>query len=125
LEAFGSDDRQRDVMPHSRRRFGSKQIAPGSREEFHDGPILKRRRIRHVDYGVSAFDGSRETLAGDGIDAGIWRGCDDIVALRTQEFDDASSNEAGASDDDMFHDIAFRDDYALRNRSRSSLTRSL
>jgi hypothetical protein len=41
-------------------------------EEFHDGRLLERRRVRNVDDDRRALKGFREPLAGESVDAGIW-----------------------------------------------------
>src|SRR5262249_6755743 len=45
-----------------------------------------------------------EPFTGERVDAGVWRGSDRVVAAFTQLGHELRSNQAGASDDDEFHD---------------------
>src|SRR6185295_2395364 len=49
--------------------------------------------------------GPFETLAGDGIDAGIGRGGDDLVAAPAQDGDGLRADQAGTADDDDLHGL--------------------
>jgi hypothetical protein len=49
------------------------KVATGGLEEFRHCLILKRGRIGEVDYYLRAGDGLFEPLAGDGVDARVWR----------------------------------------------------
>src|SRR5205823_253777 len=50
-----------------------------------------------------AGHGLFEALAGDAVDAGIWRGGDDLVTALAQNGDGLRADQAGAADDDDLH----------------------
>jgi hypothetical protein len=58
-----------------------------------------------VDHYLRAGHGLLEPLAGDGIDARIRRGGDDLVAPLAQNGDGLRADQAGAADDDDLHDL--------------------
>ena len=60
--------------------------------------------------GVNTLTGQglKETLAGEGVDAGVWRGRDDFVAALSQDGDGLRADQAGAADDDDLHGCDLR-----------------
>src|SRR5262249_14960597 len=54
---------------------------------------------------LRAGRGLLEPLAGDGVDAGIGRGSDDLMAATAQNGDGLRADQAGAADDDDLHDL--------------------
>ena len=63
------------------------------------------RRIGELDHHLRAGHGLFEPLAGDGVDAGIGRGGDDLVAALAQNGDGLRADQAGAADDDDLHGL--------------------
>jgi hypothetical protein len=61
------------------------------------------RRVGEVDHHLRAGHGLFEALAGDGIDAGVGRGGDDLVAALAQNGDGFRADQAGAADNDDLH----------------------
>src|SRR6266403_1856004 len=57
------------------------------------------------DHHLRAGHGLFEALAGDGVDAGIGRGGDDLVAALAQNGDGLRADQAGAADDDDLHGL--------------------
>src|SRR6516164_4321315 len=70
--------------------------------------LSKRRRVGEVDHHLRAGHGLFEALAGDGVDAGIGRGDDDLVAALAQNGDGLRADQAGAADDDDLHGLSRR-----------------
>ena len=101
-QPVGADDRQGDVMADARRAIGGEQVRPGRLEEGHR-LVVEGGRVGDVHDDLGAGQGVREALAGEGVDAGIERGGDGVVALRLQVGDDARTDAAGPSDDDDLH----------------------
>src|SRR5205814_5562244 len=79
------------------------KVAPGSLEELQHRLVFKRGRIGEVDHHLRAGHGLFEALAGDGVDAGIGRGGDDLVTALTQNGDGLRADQAGAADDNDLH----------------------
>src|SRR3954470_17489237 len=84
-EAFGTYNRQGDVMLHAGSRFRRKEVATGRREEVHGGPILGRWRVRHVHDDLNAGERRRQALASERVDARIRRGGDNLMSARAQQ----------------------------------------
>ena len=63
-QAFGSDDRQRDVMADAGGCFGVEEVAGRRFEELEHCRVLERRGVRHVDDDRSACEGVGESLTG-------------------------------------------------------------
>jgi hypothetical protein len=61
------------------------------------------RRIGEVDHHLRAGHGLLEALAGDGVDAAVGRGGDDLVAALAQNGDTLRADQAGAADDEDLH----------------------
>src|SRR5690348_5853768 len=79
------------------------KVAAGRLEEFQDRLVLPRRRVRQVDDNLSAGKRFSQPLAGDGVDAGIGRGGESLVAALAQNGDGLRADQAGATDNDDFH----------------------
>src|SRR5215475_5369271 len=82
------------------------KVAARGLEEFQHRLVFKRGRIGEVDHYLRAGHGLFEALAGDGVDAGIGRGGEDLVAALAQNGDGLRADQAGAADDDDLHDLA-------------------
>ena len=54
------------------------KVAAGGLEELQHRLVLKRRRIGEVDHHLHAGHGLFEALAGDGVDAALGRGRDEL-----------------------------------------------
>src|SRR6516225_11295326 len=65
--------------------------------------LSKRRRVGEVDHHLRAGHGLFEALAGDGVDAGIGRGSDDLVAALTQNGDGLRADQASTADNYDLH----------------------
>src|SRR4029077_14321471 len=61
------------------------------------------RRIRQVDDNLSADKRFRQSLTSDGVDAGIGRGGEGLVAALAQNGNGLRADQAGAPDDDDLH----------------------
>ena len=81
------------------------QVAPRGLEEFQHRLVLERGRIGEVDDDLRAGHGLLEALAGDGVDAAVGRGRDDLVASLAQNGDGLRADQAGAADDDDLHEV--------------------
>jgi hypothetical protein len=68
-EAFGSHNRQRDMMAHACNRFRLKEIVGRCFEEPQHCRVLERGGVRHVDDHSGTGDGFGQTLAREGVDA--------------------------------------------------------
>src|SRR5579863_6150362 len=111
------------------------KMALGSFKEVHDRLVLERRRIGKVDHDLRAGKGYFEPLAGDGVDARIWRGGEDLVTARAQNGDGLRADQAGAADDYDLHDgpslpsserrQTTKRPCPVRPEQRQSLTRSM
>ena len=102
-KAVGADDGQGEVMSDARGRFRGQQIATGRLEEFHNGLVFERWRVRHVDDDLCARKRCGQSLTGDGVDARIGRRRHDLVAALTQPVHKIGADETAASDDDDLH----------------------
>jgi hypothetical protein len=71
-EAFGSYDRQRDVMAHACRSFSLKEVAGRSFEELQRCRALERWEVRHVDDYSGTVEDFGQALAGERVDARVW-----------------------------------------------------
>src|SRR6516164_911748 len=87
------------------------QVAAGGLEEFQHRLVFKRGRIGEVDHHLRAGQGRFESLAGDGVDAGVGRGGDDLVAALAQNGGGLRADQAGAADDDDLHDFTSHDGF--------------
>src|SRR5690606_5583078 len=54
---------------------------------------------------IRSFENLGEALACDGVDAGVGRGCDDVMPLVAKPLYGFGADETGSSDDDDFHDF--------------------
>src|SRR5215217_4827770 len=63
-EAFGSHDRQRDVMAHACRRFGINDVAGRRFEELQRCRVLERWGVRHIYDHIGTVEGFVQALAG-------------------------------------------------------------
>src|SRR5262245_27394347 len=79
------------------------KVAAGGLEEFQHRLLFELRRVGEVDHHLRAGHGLCEARAGDGVDAGIGRGSDDLVATLSQNGDGLRANQAGAADNDDLH----------------------
>ena len=64
-------------------------------------------RVRHVDDHRGAGEGVGQAFAGEGVDTGVGRRGDRLVAVVAEDGDERRSDEPGTSDDDEFHDGPF------------------
>ena len=83
--------------------FRSEEVSPRRFEEFQDGLVLPRGRIRHIDDNLRARKRLRQSFAGDGVDARGGRGSDDLMPCLTKVVDHFCSDEASAFDDYDYH----------------------
>src|SRR5438309_2561906 len=81
------------------------QVAARGLEELQHRLVLKRGRVGEVDHYLRAGHGLFEALAGDGVDAALGRGGDDLVAALAQSGDRLRADQAGAADDDDLHGL--------------------
>ena len=86
--AVAADDRQRQMMLHAGRLFRGHQVAARGFEEFEHGLVLPHRRVRQIDDDLCTGERLFQSLARDGVDAGIGRGRDGIVTLLLQFLDE-------------------------------------
>ena len=100
-----ADDGERDVVLDAGSGLRREQVAPGRLEECQHRPVFKGGRIGEVDHHLRAGHGLCEALAGDGVDAGIGRGGDDLVAALVQNGDGLRADQAGAADNDDLHGL--------------------
>jgi hypothetical protein len=107
-KAVGADDREREMVPHAGGRLGGKEIAAGRLEELEDRLVLEGGRICQVDDDLCACKRLAQSLAGDGVDAGVGRGGHDLVALLAKPVHELRPDESGASDDDSLHGLSLR-----------------
>jgi hypothetical protein len=70
------------------------KVAAGGLEEFQHRLVFKRGRIGEVDHRLRAGQGVFEPLAGDGVDAAIGRGGDDLVAAPAQNGNGLRADQA-------------------------------
>ena len=91
------------MVPDARCGLRRVKVAAGGLEEFQYRLVLPRRRVRQVDDNLSAGKRFRQPLTSDGVDAGIGRGGDDLVAALAQNGDGLRADQAGAADDDDLH----------------------
>src|ERR671916_729049 len=71
-EAFGSHDRQRDVMTHTCRRFSIKEVAGRCFEELQHCRVLERWGVRHVYDHSGTGEGFGQTLRGEHVEDCGW-----------------------------------------------------
>src|SRR6185312_9816293 len=111
-------------MPDAGFLLRREKVALGSLEEVHDGLVFERWRIGEVDHDLCAAQGPFEPLAGDGVDARIWRGRENLVTARAQNGDGLRTDQAGAADDYDLHDLpSLPDDWRpLKGRCRCEKT---
>jgi hypothetical protein len=67
--------------------------------------LLPGWRIGEVDYHLRVGHGLLEPLAGDGVDAAVGRGGDELVAALAQNGNGLRADQAGAADDDHLHGL--------------------
>src|SRR5215475_12828800 len=79
------------------------KVARRCGEELHDGLVLERRRVRHVDDDRRTLEGLGQSFAGERVDAGVWRRRHDLVAMAFQYGHELRSNQACAANDGVFH----------------------
>ena len=101
----GSDDGQRDMVPDAGRGLRREKVAAGGLEEFQHRLVFERGRIREVDHHLRARHGLLDALAGNGVDAAVGRGGDDLVAALAQNGDGLRTDQAGSADDDNLHEM--------------------
>jgi hypothetical protein len=104
LQPIGADNRERNMMPDTRRLLGSSDIAARGLEEIHRRLIVEGRRVRDVDDDFGAFERPVEAFAGKRVDTRIGCGREYVMALPREERDRFRSDQAGASDDDDLHE---------------------
>src|SRR5215475_13441429 len=92
------------------------KVAAGGLEEVQHRLVFKRGRIGEVDHHLRTSHGLVEAFASDGVDAGIGRGGDDLVAPPTQNGDGLRADQAGAADDDDLHGLPSLVDESTRKR---------
>jgi hypothetical protein len=86
--AVAADDRQRQMMLHVGGLFRGHQVPARGLEEFEHSLILPHRRVGQIDDDLCVQERLFQSLARDGVDAGIWRGRDGIVTLLLQLLDE-------------------------------------
>src|SRR5215470_14849106 len=91
------------MVPDAGCRLRREKVAAGGLEEFQHRLVFKRGRVGEVDHHLRAGHGLGEALAGDGVDAGIGRGGDDLVAALAQDGDCLRPDQAGTADNDDLH----------------------
>src|SRR5262249_9617807 len=73
-----------------------------------------------VDHDLRPGRGLFEPLGGDGVDARVWRGGDDLMAALAQNGDGLRADQASAADDDDLHDLpSLVDDWRPLNANTS------
>src|SRR5262245_66663208 len=90
-------------MRHAGRCRVLENVPGGGREEVHDGLLLERRRVRDVDDDRCALEHVSQSLSGESVDSGVWRGRHDLMTMFTQLRDEFRTDQSGAADDDEFH----------------------
>src|ERR1700741_3371562 len=80
-----------------------KKVEPGSLKKLQHRLVFPGGRVGEVDHHLRAGQGLFEPLAGDGVDAGIRRSGDDLMAAPAQNGDGLRADQAGAADDDDLH----------------------
>src|SRR5215475_14345668 len=93
------------MVPDVRRGLRREQVAAGGLEEFQHRLVFKRGRIGEVDHHLRAGQDLFESFAGDGVDAAVGRGGDDLVAALAQNGNGLRADQAGAADDDDLHGL--------------------
>jgi hypothetical protein len=96
------------MVPDARCGLRREKVAAGGFEEFQHRLIFKRGRIGEVDHHLRAGHGLLEPLAGDGIDARVRRGADDLAAALAQNGYGLRADQAGPADDDDLHGLPSR-----------------
>jgi hypothetical protein len=81
---LGSHHGQRDVMLHTGCCSVLEKVTRGGGEELHDRRVLERRGVRDVDDDRRALKGFGHTLAGEGVDARVWRCRHGLMAVFPQ-----------------------------------------
>ena len=90
-------------MPHAGRLFRGGDVAARRLEEAHDGVVREIRGVREVDDDLRAGKSFGKPFSGDGVDAGVGRRRDHLMALLTQVRHDLAADEAGAADNNDLH----------------------
>src|SRR5262249_61191587 len=101
--AVDSHDGERDMVPDAGGGFRREKVAAGGLEEFQHRLVFERGRVGEVDHHLRTGYDLFEPLAGDGVDAALGRGGDDLVATLAQDGDRFRADQAGAADDDDLH----------------------
>ena len=83
-----ADDRQRQMMLHVGGLLRGHQVAARVLEEFEHRLVFPRRRVRQIDDDLCAEERLFQSLARDGVNAGVGRGGDGIVTLLLQLLDE-------------------------------------
>src|SRR5262245_66466819 len=91
------------MVPNARCGLRREKVAAGGLEEFQHRLVLPHRRVRQVDDYLSAGKCFRQSLTSDGVDAGIGRGGEGLVAALAQNGDGLRAYQAGAADNDDLH----------------------
>src|SRR5215813_7769337 len=84
------------MVADARRGLRREKVAAGGLEEYQHRLVFKRGRVGEVDHHLRAGQGLFEPLAGNGVDAGIGRSGDDLMAALAQNGDGLR-----ADDDDL------------------------
>src|SRR5262249_37160762 len=95
--AFGSHNRQRDVMPYTGCCPGLENVPRRDGEKVHDGLLLERGRVRDVNDDRRAVQHVNQSLSGEGVDPGVWRGWHSLMTVFTQLADELRTDQSGAA----------------------------
>src|SRR6516165_10427312 len=79
------------------------KVALRSLEELQHRLVFKGGRISEIGHSLRAGQGLFWPFASEGVDAGIWRGRDALVAAGAQDCDGLRSDQASAANDDDLH----------------------
>lgn len=105
-QQLGAHHRQGDMVLHARFGFGFEQVAAGGGEEGQHVVVREGGRVGHVDHHVGAGQHGGQAFAGNGVDAGVGRGGNGVVAALLQDLDGFAADQAGAANNDDFHNKA-------------------
>ena len=95
------------MVLHARGGFGREQVAARGLEEVEHGLVFERGRIGHVDHHLRARERFDQAFAGERVDARLGRGRHGLVAALLKKLDELAADEAGAADDNDFHEGSF------------------
>src|SRR5690606_8783505 len=107
-QPVGTDDRKREMVPHAGGRLRGKQIAAGRLEELEGRLVLEGGRVCQVDNDLCARQRPGQSLAGDGVDAGVGRRGHNLVTRGAKPVHELRPDEAGASNGDDLHGLSLR-----------------